>query len=199
MLTGSDPVGKRVLVFRAPLSGAIPKSDADVKILGGPLRSVSFGGIGHADLDDDGRDDLFFGNSAQEVYVGEVYAFFELLDGDTSTAAADLHILGSDEHPGAGSDVTSPGDVDGDGRADLLIGAAVSATVYLQYGGEGGLYDLDKDAQALWQTWYWSGGAGATVAAGDVTGDGVGEFLIAAPADGGFANGIVTILPSFQL
>jgi hypothetical protein len=198
VLTGSDPVVDAVLVFRAPLSGAIPKSDADVEIVGGPHGAVSWGGIGHADLDDDGRDDLFVGNSRQDVYVGEVYAFFELLDGDTTTAAADLHILGSDEHYGAGSDVTSPGDVDGDGRADLLIGAANTATVYLQYGGEGGLYSLAKDAQASWQSGYWYGHDGATVAAGDVTGDGIGEFLIAAPDDG-LANGTVTILSSFQL
>ena len=198
VLTGSDAHGKAVLVFRAPLSGAISKSDAHVRIYGGPLRDVFYSGIGHADLDDDGREDLFFGNTGQDIR-GAVYAYFELLDGVTTTAAADLHIRGSEDLYGAGSDVTSPGDVDEDGRADLLVGAANSATVFLLYGGEAARYDLARDAQASWQTGYWSDDAGATVAAGDVTGDGVAELLIAAPSGGGLANGLVTILPSWDL
>ena len=188
-----------LLVFWAPLSGAIPNSDADVQIVGGPIRSVSFGGIGHADFDHDGHDDLFFGNSSQDNSVGEVFAFLDPPDDITSTASANLHVRGSETQYGAGSDVTSPGDVDGDGRADLLIGAAGSATVFLFYGGDPGAYDLANDSQASWQDSYGSSRAGATVAAADVTGDGVVEFLIAAPDDGDGANGIVTILPSFHL
>ena len=199
VLTGWDHELEEVLVFAAPFAGDVPKSDADIRIVGG-ASNVRWSGIGHADLDGDGRDDLFVGNRAHDADDGAAYAFFAPIARDTEPASADLRILGPmSEHDGAGSDVTAPGDVDGDGSQDLLIGASDGGIVYLQHGGDRGLYQLEKTAQAWWYAKDSRSGAGTTVAAGDVTGDGVVEFLIGSPGDGDVDEGSITIVPSFQL
>jgi hypothetical protein len=202
-ITGTDEVSAQLLVFSAPLVGPIPKSDADVWIVGGAYGNV-LSGIGHADLDADGRDDLIVANRSDNDGAGSVYAFLWPIAHNTNTGAAELRFLGSNPGDYVGSDVTSPGDVDGDGIPDLLIGASSSGKVYLQYGGERGVYDLSKDAQAWWQDMIEEDfivSAGAALAAGDVTGDGITDFLIGAPFYGGAkaAYGKVTIVPSWQL
>jgi hypothetical protein len=189
--TGNDPISAELLIFAAPLVGPIAKADRDVRIVGDPPATVSWSGIGHADLDADGRDDLLAANSSLEA--GEVYAFFAPIGDDTNVADAEMQIVGV---PGAGSDVTSPGDIDGDGTADLLVGSAPYDVVYLEYGEGRGVYDL-ADAQAAWRHKGFiedTALIGTAIAAADVTGDGIGEFLIGAPGDGS-----ITIVPEFNL
>ena len=198
-LSGNGPDVEEVLVFRPPFAGAVPKSDADVRIVGGPRGSAFWSGIGHADLDDDGRDDLFVANPTHDP-DGEVYAFFSPIDSDTRLAAADI-ILATTAW-GSVVAVTSPGDVNGDGTADLLVGSAWADVVYLHCGEGSGVYDLANDAQASWKNEVFfehSTLAGTTVAAGDVTGDGIGDFVIGAPDYGNFGEGAVTIIASVQL
>jgi len=199
-IAGTNEVSEELLVFIAPLVGAIAKSDADVRIVGGPYGAAGWSGIGHADLDGDGGDDLFVGDTTYNSYDGAVFAFLSPIAGDANTDAAEFRFLGprDDKHFGTGSDVTSPGDVDGDGIPDLFIGATYYSTVYLQYGGEPGEYLLEEDAQAWWESKSWWLPADA-VAAGDVTGDGVVELLIGAWSDGDNNQGSVTILTSFDL
>jgi hypothetical protein len=128
-----------------------------------------------------------------------LYAFLSPISFDTNTAAAEVRFTSA----GVGSDVSSPGDVDGDGTPDLLIGAAAEGAVYLQYGGGSGVYDL-ATSQARWkemivEDWVWS--AGWALAAADVTDDGVVDFLIGSPTYGSKVApvGSVTILPAFDL
>jgi hypothetical protein len=200
--------GASALVFTAPFTGATPESDADVRILGGPRPRADWSGIGHADLDGDGRDDLLLGNRRYKRDQGAAYVFFSPLADEMETTAADMQIFAFDNTCcfGVGSDVTSPGDVDGDGAQDLLVGASLGDTVYLQYGAGPGVYVLYDDAQVSW--WYptWSENptsynlAGAVLAAGDVTGDGVVDFVIGSPGDGYVrGEGGVTIVPAFDL
>jgi hypothetical protein len=198
VVAGNDAVVSAALVFHSPLSGVVPKSDADLRIVGGPTGNLSWDAIGHTDLDDDGRDDLFLANPNRDDFDGAAYVFLSPIRDDTSTAAAELRISGSD-HEGAGSAMTSPGDVDGDGTNDLLIGAAEHGTVYLVYGGDPGVYLLEKDAQAWWRSKETRAKTGAQVGAGDVTGDGIVELLIASPRDGEDGEGTITVLPSFEI
>lgn len=197
-VVGFEHEFEEVFVFEAPLAGPVSIFDADVRI--GGSSDLWWNEIDHADLDADGRDDLFIGNKRHENDDGAVYAFFAPLRSDTTTASADMRILGQENGgDGAGSDATSPGDVDGDGKRDLLVGAWFGGTVYLQYGGDRGVYHLEKTAQAWWQSQDAQSLAGATVAAGDVTGDGITEFLIGLPGDGEVDEGSVTIVPEFQI
>jgi hypothetical protein len=195
-ITGTDEKSAELLVFDGPLVSAVAKSDADVRIVGGAFGAVQWSGIGHADLDADGRDDLLVGNKSND---GAVYAFLSPIANATTTAAAELRVVGY----AVGSDVTSPGDVDGDGTPDLLIGASANGAVFLQYGGGPGVYEL-ANAQAWWQEmivedWVWS--LGWALAAADVTGDGVVDLLMGSPRHGSKIApvGSVTILPAFDL
>ena len=198
VVTGTNYAVEEVLVFGAPFDGPMPKSYADIRIRGGVPGDV-WTGIGHADLDNDGRDDLFFANPNDNNSTGAVYAFFSPIESDAGVAAANMTVIGKDWSY-TGRDVISPGDIDGDGTADLLIGAPsyTLENVYLQYNAGAGVYNLGSTAQASWQG---SPGSspGNTVAAGDVTGDGIVEFLIASPSGGDSYEGIVTIVPSWQL
>jgi len=194
-IAGTDEKSAELLVFDGPLISAVAKSDADIRIVGGAFGTVQWSGIGHADLNADGRDDLIVGDKSG----GALYAFLSPISFDTNTAAAEVRFTSA----GVGSDVSSPGDVDGDGTPDLLIGAAAEGAVYLQYGGGSGVYDL-ATSQARWkemivEDWVWS--AGWALAAADVTDDGVVDFLIGSPTYGSKVApvGSVTILPAFDL
>ena len=62
-----------------------------------------------------------------------------------------------------------------------------------------GLHELEKTAQAWWQSDQAYSRAGRTLAAGDVTGDRVVDFLIGSPDDGSVDEGSITIVPAFEL
>jgi len=126
-------VGRAVLYFGAATLHAAP----DVTFIG--VASEAFGravaGIG--DFDGDGRNDIAIGARSANGFTGNVFVFY----GRASWAAsynltlpacgADICIHGDDGTPGSGPDETARfgasiagiGDFDGDGRADLAVGA----------------------------------------------------------------------------
>lgn len=102
-----------------------------------------------------------------------------------------------------GSSVAGVGDVNGDGYADLAVGApqagtSASGAVYLYQGGPGGL----AATPALTLTGAASSSFGGTLAgAGDVNGDGYDDLLVGAQSASsvtlylGGSDGLVTALP----
>ncbi len=187
-----------VFLFRAPFAGAIAKADADVRI---DDHSLGFGatGLGHADVDQDGTDDLLVGNPFHAGRAGAAYVFYGDIVADTTTTAADVQLYGAISSFDAGSAIVSPGDIDGDGKGEMLVGASLGSAVYLQYGGEPGVYDLEKDSRAAWWLEQEYSLAGDAVAAGDVTGDGVTDLAIGAPGFGDAADGAIFLMTSFEL
>ena len=145
------------------------------------------------DVDGDGFDDIVAGAPGDDLagfFYGSVKVFSGL-DGRV------LHEFFGDEGTSSyGEAVDGAGDVNGDGRADILVGdswhsvggvARGRVTVYSGLDGTV-LFQLDGPAA--------NDNFGAAVAGlGDLTGDGLGEFAVGAPlADNAFSGaGRVTV------
>jgi hypothetical protein len=110
-----------------------------------------------------------------------------------------VRLLGTLPAYSVGCAIASPGDIDGDGKRELLIGAYEGATVYLHYGGDPGVYDLATDAQASFRREEKYAGTGFALGAGDVTGDSFTDFAITVPGFGGHGEGAIFVMPSFDL
>jgi hypothetical protein len=121
------------------------------------------------------------------------------LNGEQSLADADAVLLGTLNDGRAGTVVSAAGDLTGDGKPDLLVGAynadGARGRVYLVPGPVSGESSLDSYAN--WQGEAEGDKLGRDVGtAGDLTGDGITDLVIAAPqnAGGGAARGKIYIL-----
>jgi hypothetical protein len=148
---------------------------------------------GAGDVDGDGFDDLLIGAGLSDTVAycaGSAYLMLGAArPADRSLARADATFLGEAYFDKAGFSVAGVGDTDGDGFADMAIGAptrspslAYSGAVYLVRGGAslaGGSLVLADAALAGTAD---HDQAGLSVAgAGDVDGDGLADFLVGAP------------------
>ena len=151
------------------------------------------------DVDDDGLADLLIGapqNSEFAVYGGKSYLILGASLGSSSAislAQADYTFIGESDFDNAGQAVSSAGDIDGDGRDDILIGAPSSdnagtnsGTAYVVLASS-----LTSPTIALSNADYTFDGessfdsAGTGVAsAGDVDGDGLKDNFIGANTTG---------------
>ncbi len=197
-LAGYGAAYAAVFVFHPPLAGALSLSDADVRI-NDTAFGLAYTGLAHADLDQDGHDDLLVGNP-YAASIGVTYVFYGEIVGDTTTAEADVRIMGGNEgFQQSGSAIASPGDLDGDGKGEILIGAEQGGGLYLHYGGDEGTYNLREDARAAWSgTWPYAY-APLSLETGELTGDGVVDFAIGASWAGDDYQGAVVVMPSFDL
>jgi hypothetical protein len=156
------------------------------------------------DLDGDGVDDWLIGADREDTNgagAGAVYVMFGSTTGaaDVSTQAGAV-LRGEALGDHAGISVAGPGDVDGDGINDILVGAydtdyggSGAGSAYLVAGPVSGELDLDEAVARLDGE---SAGdqAGYTVAGpGDVDGDGIADLLVGAfeNDDNGAASGAV--------
>ena len=174
---------------RAPLTG--PLSEADARFSGDSNADLGEA-LALADLDGDGlaelimaepeNDDAATDAGAVHIFSGGGWA------GDYTTSAASQVLQG----PAAGDSevgvsLAAPGDVDGDGYGDLLIGAPEDAlvdrdagAVFLHFGGSvSGTVDLSAGATFLGEDV--DSELGAAVAGGDADGDGLADLLLGAP------------------
>lgn len=142
-----------------------------------------------ADFDGDGLDDLAVGaprfTEGTSHYLGRV----AVLRGGAGRPQARAQWWRGPT-PGARFGFSlAAGDMDGDGKADLLIGAPSlhggKGGVFLLRGGRGGLLgggDLSGGgALAAFEGVIPTGGLGRTVASGDLDGDGLAELIIGQP------------------
>lgn len=145
-----------------------------------------------ADLDGDGVGDLLAGAPGYDGGRGAAYIRFGPFDG---AGEPDLTLTGSDNRSTAGTALAAGGDVDGDGRADALIGAPLAdgrGIAWLVTAPRDGA--LDAVAEAGLEAVKAADYAGEGVAMlGDVDGDGVADVGVGAPDVGSASGGAYVV------
>ena len=139
-------------------------------------------------MDGDGRGDIMMGAHMSDDGAGRVYLFYAASLGasQVSTETADVRFAGHYPADQAGRSISVAGDVDGDGRSDIMVGARNHwdrvGSAYLILGAS-----ITEGTNALEDSDYSFDGeergdeAGYTVStAGDVNGDGLDDILVGA-------------------
>ncbi len=187
-----DENGEGVIyIWFGPHSGTFLAEDADATVAGGVTGAYIGGAMAVGDLNGDEVDDLAVGYSYDDtggMMSGGVYLFPGPLAGALTLADAPVHIAGEGDYDMAGSSVALPGDVDGNGTGDLLIGAPYEGVgfnyvgaAYLWYTpAEGELSLADAPVKLMGSANYMQAGSKVTPA-GDVNDDGLADFLVNAP------------------
>lgn len=181
-----------VFISSGSVQGEVALDDARL-ILTGEV-SGDWAGYSVATLDDatgDGRQDLLIGSPYEDSggsKAGAAYIVSTTHTGTRSLALAEASFYGEVSLDRAGTAVGDPGDIDGDGVGDILVGAwgdsvmgSRAGAAYIVYGPVNGEQSLaDADAKRTGETAGhragWAVGGG-----GDVDGDGLDDALIGAP------------------
>ncbi|MCU0798185.1 MAG: hypothetical protein MUC62_00745, partial [Candidatus Thermoplasmatota archaeon] len=182
-------------------------STASASFWGEMAGDISGGSIcGAGDVNADGYDDILIGADGSDAggsLSGQSYLILGKKTGwamDTGLSSSSASFWGEDPNDGAGRSVAGAGDVNGDGYNDILIVATLDddggltnrGQTYLILGKQSG-WAMDTDlstASASFLGTNTDDQSGISVSgAGDVNGDGYGDFLIGANLnDGGGSN-----------
>ncbi len=182
--------------------GSVSLGDAEARLLGssgGDRVGTSASGVG--DVDGDGFADLVVGGPKHDARGAESGAAWlvrgpvagDIVLEDSATAT----FLGIQEGVEVGTAVAAAGDVNGDGYADILLGAMRgkaggndAGEAYVIHGPVTGTVAMfDADLRLLGEYSYDVAG-GAVTSIGDLTGDGYDDVLVGATGygDGGFQS-----------
>jgi len=187
--------GEVYLILDFPFSTSTAWSQAEI-VLEGIDPTDEMGTVLEApgDLDSDGYDDLIIGIPNADSSTGAVYIFFgrddiELshLDREMSIADVDIKLVGESTGEMFGASIAASGDVDGDGVAELMVGAPKAEPGSVSLAGEVRILrgppaaDMADDPLARISGTSASGEIGTSIAGGvDLNGDGWTEVLVGA-------------------
>jgi len=170
------------------------------------LQSNQIGGLmGHGvasagDVNGDGYADVIVGSSHYsdgESNEGAAFIFLGsaagIAHGDPSSPGV-AHLQSNQANTDLGEDVAGAGDVNGDGYADVIVGARIydfEGAAFVFYGSASGIDDGDPgNADAVLGLAQANAGLGRSVAgAGDVNGDGYADVIVGADQFDGGQNG----------
>jgi len=179
-------------VLDGPVRGEVDLFDSYAEWAGEDAEDGAGGGVfAVGDVSGDGGEDFVVSAQGATSASGRVYVVDNDLTGERSLADAASIFKGADRDDGLGAAVSSIGDLDGDGVAELLVGAprydlttgsSNAGAVYLVPGDNYGEVYIDDVAYATFVGASDTARAGSAVAGvGDVDGDGLPDFVIGAP------------------
>jgi hypothetical protein len=195
---GGTDAGKSYIILGSSLgnTSTIDLANADYSFIGENSYDYSGYDVSSAgDIDNDGLDDILigaFGNSQGGTASGKSYLILGSSLGSTSTinlSSASYSFIGEYAQDRSGTDVSSAGDVDNDGLADILIGShanseggSYAGKAYLILGSSIGSTSVINLTNADYSFIGESADDNLreVASAGDVNGDGQSDILVGA-------------------
>ncbi|WP_262905867.1 beta strand repeat-containing protein [Hymenobacter terricola] len=145
---------------------------------------------GAGDVNGDGYADLIVGAPRGSGYQGNAYVYLGSSTGVGTTAATTLSDPTATANDAFGNSVAGAGDVNGDGYADLIVGAprgsGYQGNAYVYYGGTDALLPTPTatrvDPPSTANDYFGRN----VIGAGDVNGDGYADLIVGAPRGSGY-------------
>ncbi|MCK6531216.1 FG-GAP-like repeat-containing protein [Myxococcota bacterium] len=195
--SAEPPVGARdeAWLFLGPLSGgdALSVADADAVLQGPEGSAAGYSVAAAGDVNGDGLADMLVG-APSETTAGAVYVVLGPTPAGLDLATADAVVAGEAEYDSIGLRVASAGDINGDGYDDVLFpgysddeGGPNRGAAYLMYGPLSGHVSVASADAKIWgetsPAYY------GVTGAGDLNGDGFGDFVLGASLFSDIASG----------